>query len=417
MAIFEEKFIFTNSARSHLDPSVASVFDDLVKKWDLFVWEDALLFQLYPITPEDILGSDALADVDDLIKTLRGEDGTQNFSQDELDTVDWQSAVWYEDKNVIKRIYRTVYFCLNKNKNSLAMDLRFCLDPVVMQKSKELPAETKEIVFLVYNTLCLYFFQQLPDKIVYFLFESGFVILALRIGFKLEDIIREATDRMVAFDRRNVFCLEMAASLADNPTQLGEDVNHESKDVKYWIDNFRIYSQSNFGGSDLLNFAADKNYFGGCTGADRELIMKVLEMYTHLINGYLAVPGGDMAAVDKRLSDLEEKGKADNPLAYFDDKLFSKDVSVEDGNIAPIELPVEEKESVAVVQDTGIKDFDTKTIKKIIISEFGYSQDGQFEDVEAVVNRLQELASDYNNPTIADLYYFDEQSGEFKWRE
>jgi hypothetical protein len=207
--------------------------------------------------------------------------------------------------------------------------------------------------------------------------------------------------------------------LAENPNDLGQDNNHEKKDVKYWVDNFRIYSQGNFGGSDLLNFAADKNYFGGCSGEEKELIVKILQLYTHLINGYLIVPQGDLVAVEKRLKDFEEKGKANDPLAYFDDKLLTGDISA----IEPIpvsttkEAPVARKKNISNIQADGIKKIDAQMIKKIVMSEFGYTEGDQFEDVEAVIQRLQELAVDYENPEIADLYYFDEQGNEFKWRE
>jgi len=43
MEIFQEKYTFTNFARTHLDRSVVGVFDELVKKWGLFNWEDGLL--------------------------------------------------------------------------------------------------------------------------------------------------------------------------------------------------------------------------------------------------------------------------------------------------------------------------------------------------------------------------------------
>jgi len=376
---------------------------------------------LYPISPEDKLGEGALRDVTELIKTMRGEDGTLPFTDEELSEIEWQGQ-WYDDQEVVKQIFRTVYFCLNQNKTDLAMNLRFCLDPIAMQKVVGLPTETRELVYSVYNVLCLYFFYNIPDGVAYYLFESGFVVLALKLGFKLEDIIADVTNRMVAFDRRKVFCIELSASLGENMTTLGADNNHEEKNIKYWVDNFRIYSQGNFGGPDLLNFAADKNYFGGCSGDDRELIVKVLQLYTHLINGYLAVPNGDLAAVDKRLKDLESAGKADDPLAYFEDYLLSSDAPVVNQNFGSSELSTEEKEILNIPNDTNDtnetnKKIDVLVVKKLIMSEFGYAEGGQFEDVGAVINRLQELAADFNDPEIADLYYFDEQSGEFKWRE
>ncbi len=54
-------------------------------------------------------------------------------------------------------------------------------------------------------------------------------------------------------------------------------------------------------------------------------------------------------------------------------------------------------------------------IKSQIESEFPKNEAGEFQDIEAVLNKLQELSGQYNNPEIANLLYFDEQDAQFKW--
>lgn len=54
-------------------------------------------------------------------------------------------------------------------------------------------------------------------------------------------------------------------------------------------------------------------------------------------------------------------------------------------------------------------------IKSQIEVQFKKSVDGQFQDLDGVLNRLNQLAEQYHDQSIADLYYFDEKDGTFKW--
>lgn len=55
-------------------------------------------------------------------------------------------------------------------------------------------------------------------------------------------------------------------------------------------------------------------------------------------------------------------------------------------------------------------------IKSQIEQEFKKDSEGNFENIELVFRKLEEFTEMYNDPKIADLLYFDEESGEFKWR-
>ncbi|MFA5062308.1 MAG: hypothetical protein WC526_04135 [Patescibacteria group bacterium] len=54
-------------------------------------------------------------------------------------------------------------------------------------------------------------------------------------------------------------------------------------------------------------------------------------------------------------------------------------------------------------------------IKSQISSEFKKNPQGEFTNIEGVLNRLNELSEKYKDPKIAELYYFDEKDGKFKW--
>lgn len=54
-------------------------------------------------------------------------------------------------------------------------------------------------------------------------------------------------------------------------------------------------------------------------------------------------------------------------------------------------------------------------IKKEVNAAFKKDQDGEFADLDGVLNRLADLAKKYNDNKIAELYYFDEKENKFKW--
>lgn len=406
MDIFKEKYTFTKQAQARLDPSARVAFDDLVKEWALFTWEDALVFQLYPLLDDEVVTEEDLLVVNTLVITLRGEDDSEPLEIEDLRTINWQHDL-AEDPQLANRLFRTVYHCLNKEDRILAMTLRRTLDPLVVDREAAVPLEIKEMLLRPYNILCAYFFFLLPDDLVYFLFESGFILVGLKTGFDWEKIVSSATDKMVSFNHRQYLCIELSASLSENLTPIGQDINGEAKDIKYWIDNFRIFSKGNFGGQDLFAFLSEDSYLGGCNSVDKDLISQILQLYTHLINGYLAVPNGDLSAVENRLNNLEKTGKADS-FAYFDDKPHVKEPVIEEEITAEPPASSVNQNNFTVINDD---------IRKFIISEFGYIPDGQYKNLEEIIARLAELAIDFNRPEIADLYYFDEQQNKFVWKE
>jgi len=46
---------------------------------------------------------------------------------------------------------------------------------------------------------------------------------------------------------------------------------------------------------------------------------------------------------------------------------------------------------------------------------FEKDEEGNYDDLDSVMMALEKAAKKYNDPKIAELYYFDEQTGKFKW--
>ncbi len=71
--------------------------------------------------------------------------------------------------------------------------------------------------------------------------------------------------------------------------------------------------------------------------------------------------------------------------------------------------PAEAGKSVKPVAPSSIQ------IKKAIEGKYKQDKDGQFEDVAEVLGKLAELAEKYKDPKLAEMYYYDEKDGKFKW--
>ena len=56
-------------------------------------------------------------------------------------------------------------------------------------------------------------------------------------------------------------------------------------------------------------------------------------------------------------------------------------------------------------------------IQALIDSEFKKDETGQYEDIEGVFGKLDELATEYNDESIRELLYFDENTGGFVWKQ
>lgn len=56
-------------------------------------------------------------------------------------------------------------------------------------------------------------------------------------------------------------------------------------------------------------------------------------------------------------------------------------------------------------------------IKQMIDQRFKKDPSGQIENIEGVLQLLDQLAGEQGNEKIRELYYFDEEAGEFRWNE
>lgn len=56
-------------------------------------------------------------------------------------------------------------------------------------------------------------------------------------------------------------------------------------------------------------------------------------------------------------------------------------------------------------------------VRDLIEARFQKDPNGQYENVAGVLGLLDGLAEEYNDPTLRELYYFDQSTGNFHWNE
>jgi len=101
-------------------------------------------------------------------------------------------------------------------------------------------------------------------------------------------------------------------------------------------------------------------------------------------------------------------GVSDEKIYFLVDAYLSPwKYNLLNGNVSEIVAP----EEVAPIQEIEVavsQSLDFNKIKEEL---------SKMQEPENILIKLQELSNQYNDPDILSWYYFDEQTGEFKWRE
>lgn len=104
---------------------------------------------------------------------------------------------------------------------------------------------------------------------------------------------------------------------------------------------------------------------------------------------------------------------------------YIADISAFEKSLPPTEKPLLPKSMVILsnYEPKSVKEPDAIKLAKPSYSEisqkidavFEKDADGNYEDLDSVMMALEKASKKYNDPKIAELYYFDEQAGKFKW--
>lgn len=110
-------------------------------------------------------------------------------------------------------------------------------------------------------------------------------------------------------------------------------------------------------------------------------------------------------------ANIESNAKSGNDTVDFQSPDSTDQSNQENADENDTELSSQLSEEAAISKIPSYSE-----IKSQIEQEFKKDSEGNFENIELVFRKLEEFTEMYNDPKIADLLYFDEESGEFKWR-
>jgi hypothetical protein len=128
------------------------------------------------------------------------------------------------------------------------------------------------------------------------------------------------------------------------------------------------------------------------------------ERYDQIISsGILEKKDEEMWKIDKKI--------IDEVLKETEEKYLGENENGTNNNSY-----VDEKQNVMNKESNDVK-MSLINIKNLIDSSFPKDENGQYQDVGAVFERLEELANESNDPTIKEMLYWDEAEGGFKWKE
>jgi len=146
-------------------------------------------------------------------------------------------------------------------------------------------------------------------------------------------------------------------------------------------------------------FVVDKTFWEYNNKQKTEILLEIIEVISSFLN-------------TENIKEVYEN----YITSYLDD--HSDEGLDEIGQIDDIPITAIAEDSINDSQQiTKISHPSYTTIRQQLEQEFSYDDMGMLEPLEDVLHRLSELAVQYSDPRIEELYYFDETVGEFKWNE
>ncbi|KKP59346.1 MAG: hypothetical protein UR53_C0003G0008 [Candidatus Magasanikbacteria bacterium GW2011_GWC2_34_16] len=234
-------------------------------------------------------------------------------------------------------------------------------------------SELEDELAAYYSRVCLLLFTRyyadLYDEWQVFVLNSFYLQLAITLGIDLGVPITQAIDKdLLIVDRRQKLAI-FATMVYDNKWPVGKDLSGNEVKLSYWVDRFRAFNRGIFDGINLLNFINQKEEWKNCSEPERMIVREALYLYSGLLGNQFVVTEED--------------------LAFYNSSVINRKP----------------------------EKFTTDQVKNIVNKNFIKDINGEYEDLSGVLKTLNQLSEDHNDPAIAELYYFDEADGKFKWKE
>lgn len=363
-----------------------SIFIDTDREVALQKWhalnvtkeEEEFLSKFLPINPGDVM-----LDLDiytTALKDLRAVGSEYKIwsSFEEIDAVDFSDPEmdWID---LSAKFTRTVYLWKNGEFSDFSMHLLSKFEDVTGGDFLflDFPPAFQEMFTRASLILVFTYFPVVPLDIQMFILRSELLFFALSIGLDLTEAMRKTVNYYWVLADRLHFSRLAETFLLSNTNIIGfQEDGTTAATIKYWINSFGTYSHHKYDSMSLLNFFNEKNIWEGNTTVDKEITREILLAFSFLV--------GKSFMVEAKNEDIKEKDGVNTAGSFS----------------APQKIIKIEKNNTEIV--------DIWSVKKDVM---------RLSNPEEILSRLQELSNQYNDPDILSWYYFDEQAGEFKWRE
>lgn len=315
----------------------------------------------------------SLENYEKLISIVRGQDGVDDYwlSNAQLSKVAFNREL-LEDAWFFNKIMRSIFVYREHYFPELAVRLaNIYFDFVGDNWVPEIKAPFDFYYLRLFLLLLEKYFGRIREEWQLFFLKSKWLSYYVSIGLDLDKIMSDAVLYFNFVEDRREFSLILAVALLSNTTPIGNDEKGNAVYFGYWLEKFQNYYQKDISGLKMTNFLAEDSYWTTSTLDEKEIVKQLLFVYNNLISDFYVLK-------DINEKDIEKYSKI-------------KKIIINNKKIDYIELK---------------NNFDVRYAK---------DTDGQFVDLDEVLNELHILSDQHNDQKIKDLYFFDDQENKFKW--
>lgn len=338
-----------------------------IKEFGLTTEEEYFLVSIYP---PDLDNFSASLDLyERKLPIIRGQTDIKPWvDYDEISKLKLNRSV-LSDEEMENLVLRSVFVWYLGDYPNLAVCLIDKFDGVTDGDFTfvDLEDSTGSFYLRISTFLFVRYMHALAEYYQLFFFQSTLFLLAANMGLDLESAVINSVDSSYIIEERKKLCVALAVALYTNPSVIGgKPEDGMPADVAYWIDKFKVYSNGKFDGMSLTRFLNDTSLWKYAYDYEKKIIEFIIKLYVGLVGGFYASPSIDDINLEKKIKQL---------------------------------IP------------------DVHKIKEYMDIEFGSDENGQYYNMNGVLERLQEYATNYKDPSLAELYYFDEGQNKFVWKE
>lgn len=326
--------------------------------------EEEILIKIFPVVITDI--SSYMEFFGKRLEEMRGHTPNPHvwFSETEIKELNFSDPNFDWEK-FSRILLRSIYLWGNDGFEYFVMRL---LDKFESATDgtflfENFPAPYDSVCTRASLILMFRYFATIKEEWVMHILRSDLLYLSVVMGLDLDKAVQEAVEYYDVVNSRLELCRKMATFMHLNRFPLGATPEGEEANLVYWINQFELYSEKKYDGISLVNFFNDQEKWKNTEEIDKLTIKSLIVVFTYLIDGhYILPPKSDTIVMKKNQAEMETKNEK----------------------------------------------IDFSELKTQLLA---------INDPSKIVSRLEDFSRRYQDPKILELYYYDEPTGKFTWKE